>query len=86
MAVKWPSDYDNRYDANIHTLIDLSWYLLQYLSGDGMDESQKPNSDSFLVREKEGLVYKVIENGNIVTNPSGFKVSNYSSNLGANLD
>ncbi len=54
MAVKWPSDYDNRYDANIHTLIDLSWYLLQYLSGDGMDESQKPNSDSFLVREKRG--------------------------------
>jgi hypothetical protein len=47
---------------------------------------QRPNSDSFLVREKEGLVYKVIENGNIVTNPSGFKVSNYSSNLGANLD
>ena len=72
IAVKWPPDYDNRYDDNIHTLMDLSWYLLQYLSEDGMSEDQKPSSSSFLTRESENLIYKVTQDGVIVTNPKGY--------------
>ena len=75
MAVKWPQGYDGRYDSGIHSLIDLSWYLLQYLSGDGMDEAQKPYSTSFLIRESDDLIYKVIQDGVILSNPKGFRLS-----------
>jgi hypothetical protein len=79
MAVKWPQDYDNRYDDDIHTLIDLSWYLLQYLSEDSMDEVEKARSESFLIRESEDLVYKVVENGVVITSSNGFSNSDMGS-------
>jgi hypothetical protein len=63
MAVKWPGDYENQYDAEIHTLMDLSWYLLQYLSDGKMNERQKPASTSFL--KSNGKIYKVLEDGAI---------------------
>ena len=71
MAVKWPQDYDHRYDQEIHTLMDLSWYLLQYLSDDSMGASQKPGSSSYLFRKTENLVYKVIQDGMINTESDG---------------
>jgi hypothetical protein len=64
MAVRWPSDYDNRYDADIHTLTDLSWYLLQYLSNDGLDEKAKPASSSFLISGDK--IYKVTQDGVVI--------------------
>ncbi len=71
MAVKWPVAYDNSYDGDIHTLMDLSWYLLQFLSGDGFEESQKPSSSSYL--KSDGKVYKVIQDGMIVDEPEEYK-------------
>ena len=71
MAVRWPDNYDNRYDANIHTLLDLSWYLLQYLSNDGLDEKAKPASSAFL---KSGdKIYKVIQDGIVIDDPQEYE-------------
>lgn len=71
MAVKWPDDYNNRYDTDIYTLMDLSWYLLQYLSEDGMDEGQKPSSSSYL--KSGNKIYKVIQDGLIIENPKEYE-------------
>ena len=73
MAVKWPGDYDGRYDEKIHTLIDLSWYLLQYLSNDEMQESEKPMSASYLIRKDDHLVYRVVDEGVVQTDSKGYK-------------
>jgi hypothetical protein len=69
MAVKWPPDYDDRYDGQIHSLIDLSWYLFQYLSDDAMDEAAKPSSPSFLYRYEDRLLYQVVQDGLILSKP-----------------
>ena len=74
MAVQWPAAYEGQYDNGIHTLMDLSWYLLQYLSGDQLSESDKPSSDSFLVRQSEGRMFKVIEDGMVVSSPDAYEI------------
>ena len=74
MAVRWPADYDGRYDDSIHTLMDLSWYLLQYLSDGQMDEVDKPSSASYLVRESEGRMFEVVQDGAIISNPIGYDI------------
>lgn len=67
MAVKWPEDYDNRYDKSIHTLMDLSWYLLQYLSDSGLNQNQKPQSVSYL--KSRNKIYKVTQDGLVIDGP-----------------
>ena len=63
LAVRWPEDYDGRYDARIHSPLDLSWFLLQYLSGDALPPADKPASASYLMREPEQRIYRVVQNG-----------------------
>jgi hypothetical protein len=75
MAIKWPRDYDGRYDQRIHSPIDLSWYLLQYLSDDGMNEREKPMSASYLHRQRENLVYRVVEEGELHTESKGMMLA-----------
>lgn len=79
LAVKWPIHYDGRYDDEIHSLIDFSWYLLQFLSGDAMDESQKPRSASYFYSKKGRLIYEVVRDGQIVPNPKGVERSEFRS-------
>jgi hypothetical protein len=71
MAVRWPSDHENHYDADIHTLMDLSWYMVQYLSNDKMDQATKPASAAYL--KSNGKVYKVIQDGIIIDNPQEYE-------------
>ena len=75
LAVKWPTTYDGRYDDRIHSPMDLSWYFLQYLSGDAMDEEDKPASASYLYNPTEKLVYEVVRDGELVPEPEGVKWS-----------
>jgi arylsulfatase A-like enzyme len=75
LAVKWPASYDGRYDDRIHSPMDLSWYFLQYLSGDAMDEEDKPVSASYLHNPTEKRVYEVVRDGEIVAEPESVKWS-----------
>jgi hypothetical protein len=57
--------------------VDLSWYLLQFGSGDAMDEGEKPASASYILKRKEKLIYEVVRNGKIVSDPVGARRSVY---------
>jgi hypothetical protein len=73
MAVKWPDDYTNRHDDNMYSLMDLAWYLLQYLSEDAMDEDDKPSSASYLWKTGEDRIYRVVQDGRIILDSVGNK-------------
>ncbi len=86
LAVKWPEGYDGRYDAGIHSLMDFSWYLMQFLGGDAMDETRKPRSASYLLNNEERLIYEVVRDGELVPSPVGVEKLPYRARGGLDFD
>lgn len=68
LAIRWPKDYDGKYDENIKSSANLFRYIFSYLAGHERLLENKPDDDAFYLHN--GVVYQSIDNGVILPPPA----------------
>lgn len=63
-AVRWPGDYDNRYNSEFKTSINIFRYILSYLSGNELLITTRQADDGYF--KTENNIYRGIKDGNII--------------------